>query len=312
MPQGRVALLLLLGLVAGCARQIALFARTPTGGRPETGRTVAVLPPVTVGGEAAPAVVATRAEALIFAGDIAGVHFAGLQPTVAKLQEAPWALPAIERAVTSRLPADFVPDGPTSTILNSDMVAGVNRGRRQVVTLRQSAQAEPLGPARLDPDLLRPLDCDYALVSIPFGAYAQQSHITALYGLLPFAGSKHLLSLTPRGVYLLYNCASGEKVWESQIGTLQPAPAITAEDRTLPVVGAAYLLTGDIETPLARLLDGFPGTGAVTSVPADAARKATSENTLEDRLRELQHLRDQGMITPEEYEAKRTEILQEQ
>lgn len=322
MRERRVARLFLLALLVGCAaqRQIEFFTRTSTGGRPAAGRTVAVLPPVRVGGEVAPAVVATRALALVFAGDIADVHFAGPQATVAKLQQTPWAFPAIQRAVASRrLPSDLAPDGPTATILDSDMVAGEKRERRQVVTLRQSALAEPLGPASLEPELLQPLNCDYALVSVPFGAYAQHSHIIALYGFLPFAGSKNLLPLTPRGVYLLYDCASGEKVWESQIGTLpsgstrrarRPAASFTAEDRSLPVVGAAYLLTGDIETPLGRLLDGFGETEAMTSAPADTVSEA-SKNTIEERLQELQHLRDHGMITPDEYERKRKEILQE-
>lgn len=259
MRHDRIALLCCLGFIAGCGvpRKIDLFARTSTGGRPAAGRTVAVLPPVMVGGEAAPSVMATRAAALVFAGDIAGVHFVGLQASVTKMQETPEALPAIQRTVASRLPADFAPDGATSTILDSDTVSGVKRKQRQVVTLQQGTQAQPLGPQRLEPELLRSLACDYALVSVPSGSYAQQSHIMALYGFLPFMGSKNLISMTPRGMYLLYDCVSGEKVWESQIGTRWPAHGNTPEDRILPVLGAAYLLTGDIETPLGRLLDGF-------------------------------------------------------
>ena len=263
MRHRRVLLASFVLVVAGCTlpRRAGLFARTPMAARPIAGNTVAVLPPVTVGNEAAPAMVAARASALVFSGDIAGVHFAALQPTVAKLQEKPDIFPAITRAVASGLPSGFGPAGATTKIFDSNMVAGVKRERRQIITLRQITQSQPLGPARLDAELLAPLGCDYALVSVPFGAYEQQSHIGALYGAIPLAGSKQLISLTPRGVYLLYDCKSGEKVWESAIGALPVArEAITMGDRSLPVLGAAYLLTGDIETPLGRLLDGGFGT----------------------------------------------------
>jgi hypothetical protein len=124
------------------------------------------------------------------------------------------------------------PRGAATTIFNSDMVAGVKRRRRQAITLRRSTQEQPFGPARLDPELLRPLTCDYALVSLQFGAYLQQSHITALYGAVPVAGSKHLISFTPRGGYLLYDCSSGEKIWESEVGTLSVGPGgPTPDDR---------------------------------------------------------------------------------
>ena len=114
------------------------------------------------------------------------------------------------KVVASGLPSGFGPAGATTKIFDSNMVAGVKRERRQIITLRQITQSQPLGPARLDAELLAPLGCDYALVSVPFGAYEQQSHIGALYGAIPLAGSKQLISLTPRGVYLLYDCKSGE------------------------------------------------------------------------------------------------------
>lgn len=62
----------------------------------------------------------------------------------------------------------------------------------------------------------------------------------------------------------------------------------------------------------------YPAVLAVTYEEVrQAARPATlvvpmlERPTIEERLRELQRLRDQGMITPEEYEAKRKKILQE-
>jgi hypothetical protein len=77
-----------------------------------------------------------------------------------------------------------------------------------------------------------------------------------LYGIVPYAGFSNMGELTPRGLFLLYDCATGQKVWESHIGLTLAGPTITPDDRALPMLGAAYLLTGDIETPVARLLDG--------------------------------------------------------
>ena len=55
----------------------------------------------------------------------------------------------------------------------------------------------------------------------------------------------------------LYETASGKKTWEGCIGTPSeanaPEPPLGIEPRALPVLGAAYLLTGDILEPLARL-----------------------------------------------------------
>jgi hypothetical protein len=64
-------------------------------------------------------------------------------------------------------------------------------------------------------------------------------------------------ALTPRAVFLLYDAQTGEKAWESQVGTLFALPD-RPEDRELPVVGAAYLLTGDVDTALGRWLDHQP------------------------------------------------------
>jgi hypothetical protein len=45
--------------------------------------------------------------------------------------------------------------------------------------------------------------------------------------------------------------------------------------------------------------------------PATIVVPMQERPTIEERLRDLQRLRDQGRITPEEYEAKRKAILQE-
>ncbi|HAK96696.1 MAG TPA: hypothetical protein DCM87_17310 [Planctomycetes bacterium] len=95
------------------------------------------------------------------------------------------------------------------------------------------------------------------LATAAFTYYRKNTEITALYGLLPVFGSVALDDLTPRALFVLYETASGKKVWEGCIGTLSeanaPEPPLGIEPRALPVLGAAFLLTGDILEPLARL-----------------------------------------------------------
>jgi hypothetical protein len=59
--------------------------------------------------------------------------------------------------------------------------------------------------------------------------------------------------VTPRGVFLLYDCSSGEKVWESYVGVASSAGLGKVNLRAIPLLGAAYLLTGDFEGGLRRL-----------------------------------------------------------
>jgi hypothetical protein len=57
--------------------------------------------------------------------------------------------------------------------------------------------------------------------------------------------------------------------------------------------------------------DGLDATYLASSLrdrPADPPRTA-AERSVDDRLRELQHLRDEGLVTAEEYETRRTAIL---
>jgi hypothetical protein len=234
---------------------MALFARTPLAGKPAPGRTVAVLPPLMVGSQAGAAAVATRAAEAILAGEIAGVRFSGVKETAAKLAKTPAGLETIREQVARELPADVAPKGEAKKLLDTDVVAGVKRERRVVLTLQEAPADRVLGPVSLDPGALTPLGCDYALVSVPFTDFAQWSHIMALYGLVPYAGFSGMGEFAPRGLFVLYDCATEQKVWESHIGSVLVGPRITPDDRALPVVGAAYLLTGDAETPVARLLD---------------------------------------------------------
>lgn len=244
--------------IAGCGatRGVAIFARTTNTVPTLKGHSVAVLPPMTVGSEMRPAVVAARASETIFADELGGVSFWSGEDLLAKLQEEPTVFATIRGLVTANLPADFGPDGDTRTVLENNTVGGVERKETYTVTLREGIAVPALAPEQIDAALLSPLGTDYVLVSVPFAAYVDVTRVGALYFILPFFGSGHLFPLTPRGLFVLYECQSGRKVWEGQIGTLGPADGGDGIDRrTDPVLGVAYLLSGEIDAPLARLLD---------------------------------------------------------
>jgi hypothetical protein len=63
------------------------------------------------------------------------------------------------------------------------------------------------------------------------------------------------------------------------------------------------------ETPAPQPLGQAPAAPA-TAPAAPAPAPAVPERSVEDRLRELKSLRDQGLITPQDYEQKKQEILE--
>ena len=63
------------------------------------------------------------------------------------------------------------------------------------------------------------------------------------------------------------------------------------------------------ETPAPQPLGQAPAPAAPATAPA-APAPAVPGRSVEDRLRELKSLRDQGLITPQDYEQKKQEILE--
>ena len=62
--------------------------------------------------------------------------------------------------------------------------------------------------------------------------------------------------------------------------------------------------------PVATLRSACPSGAAGWGKGADAGPRGPAGRTTEERLRDLQGLRDGGVITDEEYQAKRKDILQ--
>lgn len=270
--------------ISGCAatNTMPIFAHTPAAPPVLSGKTVAVLPPAAVGGEAKIAIDTEQMMNAVFAGDIAGVRFTNGNSHLPRLQQQPEAVNKLYRQMTSGLPTHFkqvkteepdnstaspseknakMPDlfvkGTSKLLLESDTIAGVKRDGSYHVTINLADSASPLAPPQLDPVLLGSFGTDYVLMSAPFGYYEKTKHTAALFGILPVGGSGTMWR-SSRGLFALYESKSGKKVWEGQLGT-DANNTLEMMRGQLPcashiVVGAAYLLTGDTETSLARIL----------------------------------------------------------
>jgi hypothetical protein len=265
-------------LLAGCVTQkIPLFANATSFAPPLVGKTVAILPPFTVGSEITTEMDAAQSMDAVFYGDIAGVRFIKGALKSDYLQKHPDGFKTVYRSITIGLPTHFkqaeiadsvdqsaVSGSPASgkgtlkILLDSNMISGVERSATYHMTMNLSTSVAPLAPGQLDSQFLGSFAADYVLVFVPFGHYIQIAHTFALYGVIPFMGSGDMRS-SPRGLFALYDVKTGEKVWEGQIGTLMTNIAVAPRKDWIPlmshiIIGAAYLLTGDVETSLARIL----------------------------------------------------------
>jgi hypothetical protein len=216
----------------------------------------------------------------VFSKDIAGIHFIRGGSLLDRLQQQPDKFNELCKLAASGLPAHFEivkltkesdSTGKSSSneaaeptkvnpkvILDSKTIAGVKRDVTYNISMTLTSLSSPLAPVQLDSTLIGSLDADYVLTSVPFSDYLQTSNTAALFGILPYMGSGDMF-FSPRGLFALYDGKSGQKVWEGQIGTistnLTPTPPKgRISDISHVILGAAYLLTGDIETPLARIL----------------------------------------------------------
>ncbi len=242
----------LAALGAGCATpRIELFLRAPVSVPKLAGKSIAVLPTLAVGTEAAPAALCIKALDKVFAGELGDVRWTAPHALLPRCREHSEAFEAIEEKVTARLPTDAAPEGDIRTLWDDS--------GRLTVTLQESVGdlVAALAPEALPAESLAPFGGDYVLVSAAFTSYRSDTEVTALYGLVPVFGSVVVHELSPRALFALYETASGAKVWEGCVGTLASAnaadPPLGIDPRELPVLGAFYLLTGDIRTGLARL-----------------------------------------------------------
>lgn len=262
MPTRRplaIAVLSALAAAAGCAApRIEMFALAASPPPALKGKTVAVLPAMVVGTEAATAARCLAAQNKTFAGDLGGVRFMSPRDLLPRCRERTDAFMEIEEKTTLKLPTDAAPAGPVRTLFAGEAPPGAPwTGEIEVMLRERSDGVAQLGPDALPAETLAPFGGDYVLATAAFAYYREDTEITALFGILPIFGTVAVNDITPRALFVLYETASGAKVWEACIGTPSEAeasaPPLGIETRALPVLGAAFLLTGDILEPLARL-----------------------------------------------------------
>jgi hypothetical protein len=183
-----------------------------------------------VGPEKAPAVVTLGAADVLFSGEWAGIEFHGPSTVLESLRAEPEVFMQLHSRITRGLPTDFGPDGEGRTIFEGTLASapGSEENAPQQVKVKVILQEMSAGvvgsaPPTIAPELLSACSAEYALLSAPFAYYFQESQIVALYGLIPLMGSSNVRNVTPRGVFLLYDCSSGEKVWESYVGVASSA-----------------------------------------------------------------------------------------
>ncbi len=254
-----IAVLSALAGAAGCAApRIEMFVRAAAPPPALKGKTVAVLPAMVAGTEAATAARCIAAQNNAFTGELGGVRFVSPRELLPRCREHADAFAEIEEKTTLKLPSDAAPAGPTRTLYAGSAPPGAPwTGEFEVTLQEQRAGVAPLGPDALPAATLAPFGGDYVLATAAFNYYREDTEVTVLYGILPVFGTVALHDVTPRALFVLYETASGAKVWEGCIGALSeanaPEPPMGIEPRALPILGAAYLLTGDILEPLARL-----------------------------------------------------------
>lgn len=258
-----LSVLTLLLAVTAChvpQHRMTIFAHTaqpPPAAAEQAGRSIGVLPPFTVGSEHALAAQWLEALETLVAAPLAGTPFVTPSLITERYARDVEAFNVLHETLTAGLPTDFGPEGDSVQIHASHWKDEEHTEPDRVVLLQEALDATPLGPAHLDPALLAAAGTDDVLVTIPYTYHVTESHVLAMFGVLPIMGSSHIRHRTPRGAFLLYDAATGEKRWEARVAasTRPPIrkdyPGIPAASE--PLVGALYLLTGEVEEPLRRL-----------------------------------------------------------
>ena len=266
--------------LSGCAaRRMPIFASTSSTLPPLAGKRVAVLPPAALDGEAQMSMETEKAMDAAFSGEIAGICFTNGQVLQSLLKQHPEEANQLLRQVRGKmlplftsfgnadgtktlaystaLPFQNAKNNPKN-LFDSDMVAGQRQKLKYSVSLNLSSSEVALAPEQLDSPLLKSLNTDYVLTTVPFGHYWKTKVIWAIYGILPCCGSGGM-GCSPQGLFALYESQSGKKVWEGHVGTEAGYLGIGRIPGELPesthiVLGAAYLLTKDVEISLGRIL----------------------------------------------------------
>jgi hypothetical protein len=252
------------GLLSGCGvRGVQLFTH-PNPKVPDLrGRTVAVFPPLALGAELGPAIVAGAALDAVFASELAGIQFLPPSEVIAQTRLSEDEAAALSERMSAFLPIHVAPKRKKTRLFTGSRVGDTRLGRELAVTLqRDPYPRQQLSPAVLPVEWLEGLDADFALLTVSFSTYHEVSRTATLFGILPFAWARELAADGPRALFALYEVETGARVWDIIVGVGNPIAADEGERakeravdlRKMPVVGAAYLLTGEIVNPLERAI----------------------------------------------------------
>ncbi len=225
------------------------------------GTTIAAFPPLAIGRELGPSMVALETLDAVFAAEFAGIRFIPPSEVVARtaLSEEESALMAEQ--MSGFLPIEVEPKRLRKRVFASGRIGETDLPGPLLVTLqRDPYPKKQLSPAALPPRLFAGLDADYALLTVTFSGYERVSRTAAMLGIVPLAWERVIRAHGPRSLFALYEIESGARIWDVIVGLenrIRPDDATNAkrriiDDRIMPVIGAAYLLTGDITTPLER------------------------------------------------------------
>ena len=239
---------------------IALFTHP----NPETpilaGKTVAVLPPIAVGSEQGTVIIAGAALDSIFESALAGIRFVPPREVVVRSQLSQAETAELSTRMGQHLPLFVAPKRRKTSIFSGARAgASLLPGRLEVSLQRDPYRKLPIAPDRIPPRLLRDLRADYALITVAFSTY-QRVHVWG--GAIPITTSLEVRADRPRCLFALYDTSTGERIWDVIVGvagsTASDQGISYAEEfidpRMLPVLGVAYLLTGEFEKPLERAL----------------------------------------------------------
>jgi hypothetical protein len=262
--------LLVVGLFGCSSSTLNLYAR-PNGMAPSlSGKTVALLPPITFGGDPVNAVIFDRANATVFQNRLGSVRFVGAMRVQDYISRVPGASDGLERWSRSAERRRFFPAEGDAGLLHdgkTTLPSGVEL--KQKVQFRSGGGAtQNLLPGRIDPAWFGGLEADYLLASMSYTKYREESGVYALFGILPFGGYSYGGPADVRAHYAVYDRRTGERLWEAYFGvetrktSPRKWPKYPLDPRTGTALVAAWTLTRDIENALVRLLAEDPRSGS--------------------------------------------------
>lgn len=280
LSRPKTSILWLLGVAiltmgsAGCSSStLQLYAR-PNGLAPSlAGRSVAVLPSISFGGDPVNAVIFDRANARVFRDKLGDVRFVGPDRVRSFVAEVPGATQALEGWSRNAEHRRFFPGEGSDLVIHDGkrtLPGGIEL--KQKVHFRSGGGASAnLLPERIDPSWFGSLDADFLLASMTYTKYRQESGIYALFGIIPFGGYSYGGPANVRAHYAVYDRKTGQRLWEAYVGVetgkTSPGkwPKYPLDPRTGPALAAAWILSSDIQHSLLRLLSEDPRLSDTTS-----------------------------------------------